>query len=562
MYADDFLIKDYLYDMQIKKADPVIQICSLMVVALNIFGHVSRSMCNMVLGMLSLTLRCAWSSGGASPSSHANAIIDAFPDDVRGVKKRFNLSPITIIYATCPLCSCIHKPTVSSSDPTQLVYPLRCTNRRSAKSPICNSLLLKSAVNHKQESIQVPIRPYIYQKFAHFQARLLSRPGVEAAIERSMKIKPSGDLYIWDIYQGEAVQRLQGPDSQSFLCAPPGELRIIWSLNIDWFNPYTNKASGKAVSAGEISMLCLSLPPSLRCDFDNIYLAGIIPTPREPSNEQTNHFIYPIVDELKVSYSAGHTYSRTHDSPAPRKVRSAMVVLANDLPAARKIAGQAGHGAACFCPLCQLQLSNINEVDQSKWGKPRTREQYMAIALKWKNATTLKERKGIFKETGIRWSPLLELEYFNPLLSVVIDPMHTLFLNNVHHLIRTVLAIDTSIKPDPLVHMLTPPTEKNLQHARKIVTKNLQIGTAHLVAPQATRSQLEVSLRRMTMNVLYTLCLERGIECPLSGPDGKARKIKKDELVALLLVSINGPRPLLVQMAQNLLGASYNCSKR
>ena len=39
------------------------------------------------------------------------------------------------------------------------------------------------------------------------------------------------------------------------------ELRLAWSLSVDWFNPYHNKAVGKSASIGVIVMSCLNLPP-------------------------------------------------------------------------------------------------------------------------------------------------------------------------------------------------------------------------------------------------------------------------------------------------------------
>lgn len=49
-------------------------------------------------------------------------------------------------------------------------------------------------------------------------------------------------------------------------------------------------------------------------------------------------------------------------------------------------------------------------------------------SLKHKNASTVEERKLIEREQGVRYSPLIDLPYFDSILFNVIDPMHLLFL--------------------------------------------------------------------------------------------------------------------------------------
>ncbi|KIK82131.1 hypothetical protein PAXRUDRAFT_69376, partial [Paxillus rubicundulus Ve08.2h10] len=46
----------------------------------------------------------------------------------------------------------------------------------------------------------------------------------------------------------------------------------------------------------------------------------------------------------------------------------------------------------------------------------------------WRDAATKKEQDIIFKETGIHWSELLHLPYWDPTCSMVVDGMHNLFL--------------------------------------------------------------------------------------------------------------------------------------
>jgi hypothetical protein len=43
---------------------------------------------------------------------------------------------------------------------------------------------------------------------------------------------------------------------------------------------------------------------------------------------------------------------------------------------------------------------------------------------RWRDVESLKEQERLFRNYGIRWSPLLDLPYWDPVLFTAIEPMH------------------------------------------------------------------------------------------------------------------------------------------
>ena len=65
-------------------------------------------------------------------------------------------------------------------------------------------------------------------------------------------------------------------------------------LNCDWFQPYKHSQ----YSVGVLYLIILNLPGSIRFKPENIIIASIIPGPSEPSYNEMNSFLRPLVKEL------------------------------------------------------------------------------------------------------------------------------------------------------------------------------------------------------------------------------------------------------------------------
>ena len=84
-----------------------------------------------------------------------------------------------------------------------------------------------------------------------------------------------------------------------------GKGRLLFSVNVDFFNIEGNHQRNATTSCGIISCACLNLPPDIRYKPENMYLAGIIPGPLEPSGDQLNHFLEPLIEDMVESWERG-----------------------------------------------------------------------------------------------------------------------------------------------------------------------------------------------------------------------------------------------------------------
>ena len=247
---------------------------------------------------------------------------------------------------------------------------------------------------------------------------------------------------LWDIKDGTTIAEIEGPDGKPFMDGlKRSDLRLAWSLSVNWFNPHGNKTSGKKKSVGSITMALLNLPPSLRYRTENIYLVGVIPGPKEPSLDEVNHFLCPLVDFFLPAWKDGTWFTKTMEHQEGRLSRSVIALAVNDLPGARKVGGHAAPTSHHMCNLCWLLKSDISNFNWESW-RLRTYDEYFDAARCWRDTETKKEQSRLFKETGIRWSELLRLPYWDPTHFMVVDGMHNPFLGLVQFHFRDLIIID------------------------------------------------------------------------------------------------------------------------
>ena len=390
----------------------------IVVLALYLLGGVSTSNCDLLLRTLPIVITAAVQVGNPL----ASPIPKEWPTDLRTALKHFPLDPDLIEYASCPRCCNLTPPDANGQ------YPSTCTFRETISDPECGAELLQKD--------RKPIRRYLYQPMGLWLGRMLARPGIEELMDKAW-VPPLHRAVgvLKDIWDGNVLQLFSSDGAGEVKDPSTGvrEGRLVFSLFVDWFNPFGTGRRGKHISVGAIYLICLNLPPHLRFRAENVYLAGIIPGPAEPRLHEINHFLRPLVDDFLHFFAPGFLCSRTPSSSLGRRFRCLLIPFVADVLAARKTSGFTSHGATFFCSFCRLLKEQIcRSFNPQDWPRMDANE-HRRIANMWKNAGSTTEREAIAKEYGIRYSELLRLPYWDPSRFTILDSMHNLFLGDFKH---------------------------------------------------------------------------------------------------------------------------------
>jgi hypothetical protein len=299
---------------------------------------------------------------------------------------------------------------------------------------------------------------------------LLARTGYEEKMDKAWdRMAQSPDGMLRDIFQGSIIRNFKGPDGATHFSHIGGEDagRYLFSLGFDFFNPLGNKQAGKKISTGVLALVCVNLPIEERYNPENMFVAGIIPGPNEPNVDQINPYLTPIVDAL-LEFWNGVRFTRTCMYTLGRLVFCALIVVICDLPAARKVGGFSAHSQEYFCSVCWCNKTQhgYSNFDSATW-KRRTNEDCRQFAERYHTATNAKHSASSFDRTGLRWSELLRLPYYDPTRFLVVDPMHNLFLGLIKEHFQGILGYypprTTHPTPAPRVdiHINIPPDPTN-----------------------------------------------------------------------------------------------------
>lgn len=204
------------------------------------------------------------------------------------------------------------------------------------------------------------------------------------------------------------------------------------------------KTAKQKVSSTGIWLVLLNLPINLRYLPENMCLIGVLPAPHAPGLDGMNHALKLVVHDLLEFWEPGVFFSRTHKHPTGRLYNGMLVPLISDLPAARQAIGiPISTNAHYLCSFCDIDHDDMDILDRDEW-PAKSSENIRYFSQLWKDALCEKDRDDIFEAFGVRWSALLDLPYWDPVLYTVIDSMHALDLGLFQHHCRVLFGIDLS----------------------------------------------------------------------------------------------------------------------
>lgn len=529
--------------------DPIHQLVMFMVVTMHVVLSVGRRGGSFMLSMLQyvVQLSLTYSEFGRKLSQREQRLLADFPRDLRTAESTFQLEGKRLIYAVCPNPSChrTYQPTFEDGSPIPN-YPSTCSYRQFSGGKRCKEQLLRSRIVGGKE-IMVPIKPFLSFDFKDWVSRLLSRPGFEERMDASWtdaSVPPSDYHKMQDIFDGQILREFKGLDGKHFSLGG-NEGRYVFSLCVDFFNPLMNKQAGKKSSIGIISLVCLNLGPELRYKPENMFLAGIIPGPNEPPLTALNHYLTPLVSELLEFWHPGVQFSRTHKFPGGRLVRCALICVVCDLPAARKTGGFAASSHNHFCAICHCtrKKQGYNNLNYGSWER-RTNDDCRQAAELYMSASDSKERDRILGETGVRWSELLRLPYFDPSRFIVVDAMHNLFLGLIQEHFQGILGIRLDKDPDVEAPVLELVISNNWSTFPASVQKSVIKLLKWLQSPMADELRSDAGkaiwiskFMKLHLSALEFMCAE--LNCPTlprdpAKPNQTTRMLKIDWIARLL----------------------------
>ncbi len=460
--------------------EPVTLATYLVVLIVYLIAGVSMRVSNFILSSTNHILKLRGCPEGEEGSD--------IPSDLRTVLNTIHLHQPTNAYVCCPKCFCTY-----AFDPKEPSYPEKCTFQCTPGSQVCGEPLRMG----KDTS---PSREFIYNDLRHWIGWMISRQDIAQYLSQDPLGAALGKdpTKLQDIWDGDILRSFYYDDHKPFVRTIEGELRFVFSFNQDAFNPYGNKVAKKVVQIGGMYMALLNLPPAIRHDIENIFLAGIVPGPKEPSKHEINHVLRPLVDDLLEFWHSGVFYTRAYNYPKGVLVRVALVPVVCDLPAACQIAGFGAYNSGHDCLDCYHIRDNMDDVDVQSFTY-RDQQSHRDLAKAWRGAMDDNIQELLYSQTHIRWSELLRLPYWDPTKFVVIDSMHCFYLGLLHRHCREVWGMDTQfLDGDGITYD---------QHKKGKAPTEDEMVAARIVLATGTKT----ALGKLRVNILSELCKELGL---------------------------------------------------
>ncbi|XP_022102683.1 uncharacterized protein LOC110985747 [Acanthaster planci] len=361
-------------------------------------------------------------------------IAGVIPQSVYMIRRHLKFDRDSFIkYAVCPKCAKLY-------DFGELFYevdgtsnPRKCSNswiKSRGRQITCNSKLVKAVRFADGSKKYYPLKIYCYQSIIECLENMIKREGFLDDCQKWKGRNIPGES-LADVYEGKLWKQFQAYHEQPL---ETGKYFFGFMINCDWFQPYVRRN----VSVGVIYLTVLNLPRVMRFKQENTIVVGVIP-PLDKEPASLNSFLEPVVKELNALWKGVQI-----STPCEvMTIQGALMCCSADLPANRKLCGFLSHSASLFCSKCLKKAPNVQTGETDKVGRPKMKNDYGGFERKtWpprdnnshrrcvaqvRRSASLAEREKIEKQLGVRYSCLLDLEYFDAVRYCAIDPMHNLF---------------------------------------------------------------------------------------------------------------------------------------
>lgn len=210
----------------------IVQLCSALVIWLNLKAGVGRETGNTILKALQLILTTTLELVQLALIAHGvplQLLQFRIPRDLRTAYRNYTWEPEIVRTPCCPKCYTLY--------PSLANMPEHCTAKVSKKSRISCKAELWRTQRLGKEYKRVPITTFNTQKFECWLEWFLSRKSIDDALAKAFQRTPAAD--------GEEMHDLQdSPRWKKLKNVGKDKYNLVFGLYIDWFNPRGNKLAG------------------------------------------------------------------------------------------------------------------------------------------------------------------------------------------------------------------------------------------------------------------------------------------------------------------------------
>lgn len=204
----------------------------------------------------------------------------------------------------------------------------------------------REASRRKQEEKRIPYKTHVYFPIGHriqlwYTSRYLSLL-MSTYAEKAVKIRRRdliSDFWSGDIYQSlvEKQKIFKDPRDLAFCCGYDGT------------KPFKTR---KNRYLWPIILTCLNMPPEIRFKRRNVLVAGFVPGPNNPKEDDS--FLRPLIDEFQYLSRIG---VKTWDEAEHEHFRAKahLVMFSTDMPARKKLLRTMGIASSSYCEYCTIR---------------------------------------------------------------------------------------------------------------------------------------------------------------------------------------------------------------